>query len=111
MKGCPRHSVADRKCSDMRCLMTWKPAGALSPEEQLQRWAIGDSVCPNENHECCPDFSCCKPRLAWSLEKRQKFLAAGQGEREKMMMGALRALVEGVDKKAYVTRGNPKDRE
>jgi hypothetical protein len=36
-----------------------------TPDEQLRRWAAGDSVCPNSRHECCPDFSCCKPRLGW----------------------------------------------
>jgi hypothetical protein len=37
-------------------------------------------------------------------------LAAGQGEREKMMMGALGALVADEGEKVYVTRGDPKDR-
>lgn len=37
------------------------------------------------------------------------FMAAGQGEREKMMMGSLGALAESVGVKAHVTRGDPTD--
>jgi hypothetical protein len=109
MSGCPRHPGGDRRCEDMRCLLTWEPPGAPKPDEQLKMWAEGNSVCPNTRHECCPDFSCCKPKLAWPLDKRAKFMAAGQGEREKMMMGALGALVEDVGGKPYVTRGDPAD--
>lgn len=110
-KGCPRHPGGNRNCKDMRCLATWTPPGAPTPDEQLRRWALGDSVCPNTRHECCPDFSCCKPKLGWPLEMRRGFMAAGQGEREKMMMGALGALLESVGEKAYVTRGDPTDQE
>jgi hypothetical protein len=70
-----------------------------------------ESVCPNTRHECCPDFSCCRQSLAWPLEKRAKFLAADQGTREKMMMGALGALMDDTETKAYVTRGEPRDHE
>jgi len=108
--GCPRHlNKPDKRCEDMRCLLTWEPPNAPSGEEQLAQWALGNSICPNKQHECCPDFSCCKPHLAWSLDKRAKYMAVGQGEREKMMMGALSALTE--DANVYVTRGNPTDRE
>lgn len=109
--GCPRHPGGNRNCEDVRCLATWEPPGAPTPDEQLRRWAAGESVCPNTRHECCPDFSCCRPKLGWPLEKRAKFIAASQGEREKMMMGALGALAEDVGEKAYVTRGDPVDRE
>jgi hypothetical protein len=95
----------------MRCMRNWTPEGAPTPEEQLTRWVAGESVCPNTRHECCPDFSCCRPALGWPIEKRKKFQAATQGEREKMMMGSLGALAEAVGKKAYITRGNPKDHE
>lgn len=111
MSGCPRHPGGNRRCEDIRCLQTWVPEGAPTPDEQLRRWAAGDAVCPNSHHECCPDFACCKPKLGWPLEKRAKFMAAGQGEREKMMMGALGALVEAAGGKAHVTRGDPLDHE
>lgn len=111
MKGCPRHPEASRECIDFRCQRTWKPEGAPTADEQLTRWVAGDAVCPNEHHECCPDFSCCNPKLLWPLEKREKFLAATQGERSKMLMGALGALVEEAGQKAHVTRGDPTDLE
>lgn len=104
--GCPKHPGGNRDCHDFRCMLTWEPPGAPTPDEQLHRWAAGDPVCPNTRHECCPDFSCCRPALGWPLEKRVKFISVGQSEREKMMMGALSALVPD----AYTTRGDPTDR-
>ena len=110
--GCPRHPDGDRACTDIRCLSLWEPEGAPTPDEQIRRWVAGDAVCPNTRHECCPDFSCCKPDLAWPIEKRSKFAIADQGTREKMMMGALGALVaETTDKKVYISRGEPTDHE
>lgn len=109
MSGCPRHPGGDRACYDARCQATWVPEGAITSDEQLRRWALGESVCPNTRHECCPDFSCCRPKLGWPIEKRAKFIAAGQGEREKMMMGALGALAGEIGTKAQVTRGDPTD--
>lgn len=111
MSGCPRHPGGDKSCEDYRCQLTWEPPGAPTPDEQLRRWAEGDSVCPNTRHECCPDFSCCKPSLKWPKEKRDFFVKATQGEREKLMMGALTALAADMGEKAYVTRGDPTDHE
>jgi hypothetical protein len=108
MKGCPKHDPFRRDCGDMRCMRHWSPEGAPTPEEQLSQWAAGESVCPNTKHECCPDFSCCRPKLLWPVEKREKFVAADQGTREKMMMGALTALI-GQKLNVHVTRGDPKD--
>jgi hypothetical protein len=107
MTGCPRHPEFSRTCPDARCQRHWSPEGAPTPDEQLARWVAGESVCPNTRHECCPDFSCCQPKLLWPEAKRQAYAAADQGTREKMLMGALSALVPG----AYVTRGEPGDRE
>lgn len=110
--GCPRHSESfSRACPDVRCQKNWSPPGAPTPDEQLSRWAQGDSVCPNSRHECCPDFSCCVlAGKSWPLDKRAQFIAADQGTREKMMMGALSALVSD-EKKIHVTRGEPTDHE
>lgn len=106
--GCPRHTPFNRQCKDMRCQRKWKVEGAPTAEEQLQMWADGKAVCPNQDHECCPDFSCCKPHLMWNEEKRKRYMATTQSEREKMLMGALGALLGST---AYVTRGNPTDHE
>jgi hypothetical protein len=111
VSGCPRHPGGSRGCQDIRCLQTWVPDRAPTPEQQLRDWAAGKSVCPNTKHECCPDFSCCKPHLAWPPEKRAKFIVADQRTREKMMMGALSALTESVGEKAHVTRGEPGDHD
>ena len=109
MSGCPKHPGGNRSCTDFRCELTWDVPGAPTPDEQLRRWALGESVCPNTRHECCPDFSCCKPKLAWPMDKRQRFVAADQGTREKLMMGALVDLATDTGQKAYVTRGEPND--
>lgn len=112
--GCPRHAnKADKKCGDYRCIRTWVPEGAVTPEEQLTKWVAGESICPNTLHECCPDFSCCTPKLKWPEEKRKKFAAAKQGEREKMMMGGLDAFLtsEVPSTKTHITRGDPTDNQ
>ncbi len=65
----------------------------MTPDEQITLWVAGDSRCPNDRDECCPDFSCCKPALLMPLEERQRFQRASQSEREMMLMGALVSLV------------------
>jgi len=109
--GCPRHPGGNRSCYDARCQATWVPDGAPTPEEQLTRWVSGDAVCPNTRHECCPDFSCCRPSMMWPQDKRKRFIEAIQPEREKMMLGSLVTLAEDEGVNVHVTRGNPKDRE
>ena len=85
--GCPRHpSEFSPYFPDFRCRRNGSPEGAPSPDEQLRRWAEGDPTCPNSNHECCPDFSCCRPNLLWPADRRAKFVTAGQSERKKMMI-------------------------
>jgi hypothetical protein len=110
--GCPRHKeAANKACYDARCQRTWKVEGAPTADEQLRMWIAGKSVCPNENRECCPDFSCCKPEYLWPEAMRRKFGAVGQGEREKMLMQGLGMALSSEGINAYVTRGDPTDRE
>jgi hypothetical protein len=93
-----------------------KPA-VCTADEQLQAWARGESLCPSTSGECCPDFSCCQPKLQWDEAKRQKFMAADPGTREKMLMGALGAAMalafekKGEEKRVHITRGDPTDHE
>ncbi len=61
----------------------------LTRERQLRAWHAGVSRCPNMHGECCPDFSCCRPQLAWSRAQRGAFIAAGPAEREQMLLGVL----------------------
>jgi len=116
MNGCPKHPGGDRACPDVRCERTWKPEGVPrcpTREEQLQMWLEGRSVCPNDFHECCPDFSCCEPTLQWPEEKRRKFAKADDGTRQKMLMGALSAAISKLKPggQVRVTRGVPEDDE
>lgn len=85
--------------------------GDVSLDEQTRRWVAGESVCPNDRGECCPDFSCCRPHLKWPEDKRRRFADADRGTQEKMLMGALGALVADAGQKAHVTRGVPEDDE
>lgn len=74
-------------------------------EEQLNLWLAGESVhvtvtgrlgtpegvrmgkeSPSgdssaSDYECCPDFSCCYPKLLASLEERQRYAAFTQSQR------------------------------
>lgn len=93
--GCPRHPMEfNRSCRDIRCMRKWSPKDAPSPDEQLARWVEGDAVCPNSDHECCPDFGCCHPKLLWPKKRRLKYMAASQKDREKMTLGSLGDLIE-----------------
>lgn len=69
-------------------------------EEQLNLWLAGESVhvtvtrMGNEDYECCPDFSCCYPKLLASLEERQRYAAFTQKQRSPMLMTFLDRLVK-----------------
>lgn len=72
-----------------------------TPLEQLELWVAGNSVCKGYK-ECCPDFSCCRPHLQWSTEKRQAFMQATQKERNFMLADSLAALVADANPKNEV---------
>ena len=65
----------------------------MTPDEQLGKWLAGDSVHNKERDECCPDFSCCRPKLKWPKEKRRLFFENPQ-LRERMLTGALVDMLE-----------------
>ncbi len=46
----------------------------LTPAAQLKLWVAGKPKCPNSNGECCPDFSCCYPKLLIPLAKRKAYV-------------------------------------
>ncbi|MDB4884493.1 MAG: hypothetical protein JWL95_3259 [Gemmatimonadetes bacterium] len=96
-----------RSCVDVRCQKNWSPEGAPSPEEQLTAWVGGTSVCPNSQHECCPDLSCCEPRpgvrlTPWPKETREQYARADQATREKMQMGVLGDLASALGVKFHI---------
>lgn len=42
---------------------------------QTERWAAGEPVHNFTDEECCPDFSCCEPKLFTQSEaERQRIL-------------------------------------
>lgn len=92
---------------DITCL-----SDEISVDQQLKDWAAGNTYHNNgryirftnrsgvvveikkmEGGECCPDFSCCMPDLAWPLEERQRFLTADQKTRQEMLGMSLSALI------------------
>jgi hypothetical protein len=72
--------------------------------EQTALWVKGKPVHNPTRDECCPDFSCCEPKLLWPKEKRERFAAADERTRVGMMMGALGKMVEKrcPDKAVYI---------
>jgi hypothetical protein len=67
---------------------------SMTCEEQVRRWVAGESVHNSTTNECCPDFSCCRPGLLANLEEREKFQNAGEWDRNQMLVGFLKALLE-----------------
>lgn len=57
----------------------------ITSDEQLRRWVSGESVHrlidDVEGGECCPDFSCCKPKLMADESIRRAFASASDQER------------------------------
>jgi len=78
---------------------------ALTPERQVALWVQGKPACPNTNGECCPDFSCCRPKLLARTVVRKRFAAAGRKERQRMCMdffGAFIASMPRGDKRVHI---------
>ena len=65
----------------------------MTPEHQLLLWRHGLSIHNRERNECCPDFSCCQPKLASSLACRRYFAEANLETQTSMLMGFLGAAV------------------
>ncbi|MCK9567580.1 hypothetical protein M0R72_01360 [Candidatus Pacearchaeota archaeon] len=70
----------------------------ISCDEQLRRWVDGESVhrliSSDEDSECCPDFSCCKPEFLQPVEVRQAFAAADDEKRHEFLMTFLGAAIQ-----------------
>ncbi len=79
----------------------------VTGEEQLDGWVAGEPSCPNDRGECCPDFSCCEPRLLADKAERQRFKDGTAEERDSMLFGFLGAgMVFMTDDDVYVA-GDP----
>ena len=83
-----------------------------SIDEQLRLWVEGTSVhhaLQRGGHECCPDFSCCKPHLLQPIEVRRAFVAADERGRNKFLMVFLGGAISDArpDVQVHITDGNP----
>ena len=58
----------------------------ITSDEQLEKWLAGESVHRGDKPrgECCPDFSCCYPRLLAPFEIRQIYVKAFREKDYKM---------------------------
>lgn len=72
------------------------PAAPVAPytvDEQLARWVAGESV-HNDQGDCCPDFSCCRPSLAWPIDQRRAFVDHPEARDAMCMMSLAAAMKE-----------------
>lgn len=89
----------------------------ITIEQQLDEWVKGNPIHnhnrfvtlrgvqrPMDGGECCPDFSCCNPKLLWPKEVREEFKKAvdtnDDTTKQKLLMSALDGLT--ADKSVYV---------
>ena len=66
----------------------------MTEDEQLTEWVKGNSKCPNDCDECCPDFSCCQSELLADKDTRIAFLNGNREIRCAMLGGFLCAAME-----------------
>ncbi len=84
MAGCATLATVAHSCTSS----VERKCDPMTSEQQLELWVKGDPRCPNDQGECCPDFSCCRRELLLPLAERERFVAE-PSRREEMMMGAL----------------------
>ena len=68
----------------------------MTSNEQLILWVRGQSIhngTDASNGECCPDFSCCIPSLAWDYPDRLAFLVGDDETREHLLCNS----IDGID--------------
>jgi len=66
----------------------------MTVDEQLSEWVKGNSLCPNNLGECCPDFSCCQPELLADEVTRVAFANGTKETRHSLLGGFLGAAME-----------------
>lgn len=74
----------------------------MTPDEQLSQWVAGNPIHNNERKiggremrggECCPDFSCCNPKLLAPEAERIRF-RDNPAARDSMLVEFLARLLE-----------------
>jgi hypothetical protein len=73
----------------------------MTADEQLAEWVKGNSLCPNDRGECCPDFSCCQPELKADEATRRAFTENPQ-KRNEFCGVFLGAAMQSMGKEVYV---------
>ncbi len=82
-------------------------------EEQELLWLAGTSVHVRTedmaafDYECCPDFSCCDPKLLQPVEVRERFQRANKQERDSMLSEFLAAFVASLNAGNVHVAGQP----
>jgi len=76
----------------------------MTSDEQLAEWLKGNSIHNDTRDECCPDFSCCTPKLLADEDMRKAFVAADDDARISMLGMFLGAAIAemGKDKEVYL---------
>ena len=76
----------------------------MTADEQLAEWVKGNSQCPNDRGECCPDFSCCRPELLADEVMRKAFVNGTSETRNAFLGGYLGAAMSlaAENKKVYI---------
>jgi len=76
----------------------------MTPDEQLEEWVKGNSIHNTDRDECCPDFSCCCPKLLAPEDERKTFQAGNEELRMQMCMIFLERsmLNESLDKLTHI---------
>lgn len=76
----------------------------MTSDEQIIEWVKGNSLCPNDSGECCPDFSCCQPELLADEVTRIAFSNGTKETRNSLLGGFLGFAMEKAakGKKVYI---------
>lgn len=84
-----------------------------STKDQLEKWVKGESVHNHEHDECCPDFSCCDPKLLAPQREREAFANAIEKHGVEsevvlhLLMGFLGRMTSGVGSVVHVAGNIP----
>lgn len=76
-------------------------------EKQLETWLAGKPEHNDFAGECCPDFSCCNPKLMWPLSSREAFAKAHREGRSEVVHQMLVGALSGIANAAVEEIGNP----
>lgn len=83
----------------------------MTPLEQIEKWAAGESIHNPDRNECCPDFSCCFPELKWTNSTREQYLHHARkndrGRLRMLLVSSLKTLASSIDREVKVINSDP----